>query len=326
MRKDEEEEARNQKERDADGSAHKGSKVLDQALIERIENEILQRKPQVRWDEVAGLEFQKSTIMELVIWPLKRPDLFRGVRAMGKGLLLFGPPGTGKTMIGKCIASQCDATFLSISAASLTSKWAGEGEKMVRALFEVARNNVPAVIFIDEIDSLLSQRSDTEHEGSRRIKTEFLVQLDGADTDKEERILLVAATNRPQELDDAARRRLERRLYIPLPETSARRTIILGAIADISHSLDSAQIDAICERCAGYSGADVSNLCREAALGPMRDLRGQDIQTIRVDELRSVTFEDFEKAFMLARPSVSPGDIKAYEEWDAIYGCRPQRS
>ena len=123
------------------------------------------------------------------------------------GLLLFGPPGTGKTLIGKCIASQSGSTFFSISASSLTSKWIGEGEKMVRALFAVARVHQPSVVFIDEIDSLLSQRSESEHEASRRIKTEFLVQLDGATTEGEERILVVGATNRPQELDEAARRR-----------------------------------------------------------------------------------------------------------------------
>ena len=122
-------------------------------------------------------------------------------------MLLFGPPGTGKTLIGKCIASQSGSTFFSISASSLTSKWIGEGEKMVRALFAVARVHQPSVVFIDEIDSLLSQRSESEHEASRRIKTEFLVQLDGATTEGDERILVVGATNRPQELDEAARRR-----------------------------------------------------------------------------------------------------------------------
>jgi SpoVK/Ycf46/Vps4 family AAA+-type ATPase len=119
---------------------------------------------------------------------------------------------------GKCVASQSKSTFFSISASSLTSKWVGDGEKMVRALFAVARCHQPAVIFIDEIDSLLSQRSETEHESSRRIKTEFLVQLDGATTDSEERLLVIGATNRPQELDEAARRRFVKRLYIPLPE------------------------------------------------------------------------------------------------------------
>lgn len=125
--------------------------------------------------------------------------------------------------LGKCIASQAQATFFSISASSLGSKWIGEGEKLVRALFLYARSKQPSVIFLDEIDSILKKRSDSEHESTRRLKTEFLVQLDGAyTTDEKDRVLLVGATNRPQELDDAARRRFTKRLYIPLPEVNVR--------------------------------------------------------------------------------------------------------
>lgn len=190
-------------------------KNLEPKMVDLIMNEIMDHGPPVHWDDIAGVEFAKATIKEIVVWPMMRPDIFTGLRGPPKGVLLFGPPGTGKTLIGKCIASQSGATFFSISASSLTSKWVGEGEKMVRALFAVARCQQPAVIFIDEIDSLLSQRGDSEHESSRRIKTEFLVQLDGAATSSEDRILVVGATNRPQEIDEAARRRLVKRLYIP---------------------------------------------------------------------------------------------------------------
>ncbi|CAE1290842.1 FIGNL1 [Acanthosepion pharaonis] len=152
-------------------------KGIDPKIIELIMNEIMDHGPGVNWDDIAGLEFAKKNIKEIVVWPMLRPDIFTGLRGPPKGLLLFGPPGTGKTLIGKCIASQSKSTFFSISASSLTSKWVGEGEKTVRALFAVARCHQPTVIFIDEIDSLLSQRNDNEHESSRRIKTEFLVQL-----------------------------------------------------------------------------------------------------------------------------------------------------
>ncbi|EPY85514.1 fidgetin-like protein [Camelus ferus] len=194
-------------------------------------NEVMDQGPPVSWDDIAGLEFAKATIREVVVWPMVRPDIFTGLRGPPKGILLFGPPGTGKTLIGKCIASQSGATFFCISASSLTSKWVGEGEKMVRALFAVARCQQPAVIFIDEIDSLLSQRGDGEHESSRRIKTEFLVQLDGAATSAEDRVLVVGATNRPQEIDEAARRRLAKRLYIPLPEAPAREQIVTSLMS-----------------------------------------------------------------------------------------------
>ena len=173
-------------------------KNIDQKMIELIQNEIMDHGSPVTWNDIAGLEFVKTTVKEIVVFPLLRPDIFCGLRSPPKGILLFGPPGTGKTLIGsyfcgdkqqncitlkrfffsgKCIASQSKSTFFSISASSLTSKWVGEGEKMVRALFAVARVHQPSVVFIDEIDSLLSARSDTEHESSRRIKTEFLVQL-----------------------------------------------------------------------------------------------------------------------------------------------------
>ncbi|KAK9762222.1 Fidgetin-like protein 1, variant 2 [Basidiobolus ranarum] len=182
-------------------------KNIEPRMIEMIMNEIMDRSLSITWEDIAGLEHAKNTIKEIVVWPMLRPDIFTGLRGPPKGLLLFGPPGTGKTLIGKCIASQSGATFFSISSSSLTSKWVGEGEKMVRALFTVARCHQPAVIFIDEIDSLLTQRTDGEVEASRRIKTEFLIQFDGCGTTTDEdRILIVGATNRPQEIDEAARR------------------------------------------------------------------------------------------------------------------------
>ncbi|KAF5273488.1 hypothetical protein FQA39_LY07505 [Lamprigera yunnana] len=193
-------------------------KNIDPKMVELIKSEIMDNGAIVKWDDIAGLESAKTAIQEAVVWPLLRPDIFTGLRRPPKGILLFGPPGTGKTLIGKCVASHSKSTFFSISASSLTSKWIGDGEKMVRALFAVAVCHQPAVIFIDEVDSLLSQRSDTEHESSRRLKTEFLVRLDGATTDNDERVLVIGATNRPQELDEAARRRFVKRLYIPLPE------------------------------------------------------------------------------------------------------------
>ncbi|KAJ3387037.1 Fidgetin-like protein 1 [Entophlyctis sp. JEL0112] len=150
-------------------------KNIDPAMVETIMNEIVDGGKDVSWEDIAGLEHAKQVITESIIWPMKRPDIFCGMRAAPKGLLLFGPPGTGKTLIGKCIATQSGAKFFSISSSSLTSKWVGDGEKLVRALFAVARVNQPSVIFMDEIDSLLTQRTDGENEASRRIKTEFLV-------------------------------------------------------------------------------------------------------------------------------------------------------
>lgn len=149
-------------------------KNIEPHLIEAIKNEIMDNGKSVAWDDISGLFRAKAIIKETIVMPQLRPDLFTGLRRPPKGILLFGPPGTGKTLIGKCIASQSNSKFFSISAATLNSKWIGEGEKMVRALFSVAAALQPSVVFIDEIDSLLSQRSDTEHESSRRLKVNKL--------------------------------------------------------------------------------------------------------------------------------------------------------
>ncbi len=232
--------------------------------------------------------------------------------------MLFGPPGTGKTLIGKCIASQAKATFFSISASSLTSKWVGEGEKLVRALFAVARCNQPAVIFIDEIDSLLTQRTDGEFEASRRIKTEFLVQFDGAGTSSEDRILIIGATNRPQEIDEAARRRLVKRLYIPLPDYPARLQIVQNLLGGQKHDLTDADLASVCNQADGYSGSDMDNLCREAALGPIRSIK--DILMVTQDAVRPIRLDDFTKALTQVRASVSQTDLAGYLEWNRQFG------
>ncbi|XP_046384323.1 fidgetin-like protein 1 [Ischnura elegans] len=295
-------------------------KGIDPKMVELIQNEIIDSGTPVDWSDIAGLEFAKTTIQEIVVWPLLRPDIFYGLRGPPKGILLFGPPGTGKTLIGKCIASQSKSTFFSISASSLTSKWIGEGEKMVRALFAVARCHPPAVIFIDEIDSLLSQRNETDHESSRRIKTEFLVQLDGAATAEDERILVIGATNRPQELDEAARRRLVKRLYIPLPEREARRQIVVKLMSNQRNSLSLSDIDEVADLTDGYSGADMKNLCREAALGPIRSIKFEDMEHIQPDQVRPVILADFKAALSQVRASVSSKDLDQYISWNKQYG------
>ncbi|XP_018413557.1 PREDICTED: fidgetin-like protein 1 [Nanorana parkeri] len=296
-------------------------KNIEPKMIELIMSEIMDHGPPLNWDDIAGLEFAKTTIKEIVVWPMLRPDIFTGLRGPPKGILLFGPPGTGKTLIGKCIACQSGATFFSISASSLTSKWVGEGEKMVRALFTVARCHQPAVIFIDEIDSLLSQRGESEHESSRRIKTEFLVQLDGATTSSEDRILVVGATNRPQEIDEAARRRLVKRLYIPLPEASARKQIVVSLMSREHCSLTEQEVESIVIQADGFSGADMTQLCREAALGPIRSIQAMDIATITAEQVRPISFIDFQNAFQVMKPSVSKKDLELYENWNKTFGC-----
>ena len=308
------------KEEEPDEPVDERFKNIEPKMIELIKNEIMDCGSPISWDDIAGLEHAKRIIKEIVVFPMLRPDIFTGLRRPPKGILLFGPPGTGKTLIGKCIASQSKSTFFSISASSLTSKWVGEGEKMVRALFAVAQVEQPSVVFIDEIDSLLCQRSETEHESSRRMKTEFLVQLDGAATGAEDRILVIGATNRPYELDEAARRRLVKRLYVPLPELEARAQIIRNLLKSERHDLTPEDVYEIARLANGYSGADMTNLCKEASMGPIRSIPFEQLEGISKDDVRKVTLHDFKEALDAIRPSVSQKDLAVYIDWDRTYG------
>lgn len=225
---------------------------IDEAAAKQILNDIVVQGDEVRWSDVAGLEIAKNALRETVVYPFLRPDLFMGLREPARGMLLFGPPGTGKTMLARCVATESKSTFFSISASSLTSKYLGESEKLVRALFGLARMLAPSIIFVDEIDSLLSQRSGSgEHEATRRIKTEFLIQWSDlqraaagkevSDKDKERgdanRVLVLAATNLPWAIDEAARRRFVRRQYIPLPEPATRETQLRTLLGQQKHDL-----------------------------------------------------------------------------------------
>lgn len=258
---------------------------------------------------------------------------------------LFYP--TGKTLIGKAIAYESGATFFSISASSLMSKWTGESERLVKTLFAVASYREPAVVFIDEVDSLLTQRSSEENEASRRLKTEFLVQLDGAATPTD-RVLVVGATNRPHELDEAARRRFvkvgarrgatflltfvlfispvfksfcvgHQKLYIPLPEATGRRELIKNLLSKNFNTVSGDDIEQIVERTAGFSGADLRSLCQEAAMGPIRE-SVRNISRIDESELPPISFAHFGSALRSIRPSVAQKDLDLYVQWNAEFG------
>eukprot|EP01038_Epipyxis_sp_PR26KG_P004218 gene4218-5994_t len=296
--------------------------MFEKALVERIEADIVHRGQPVLFQDISGLNFAKKCVTELICWPMLRPDLFQGLRALPRGLLLFGPPGTGKTLIGKAIAHQAGATFFSISASTLTSKWIGEGEKTVRVLFAVASYRQPSVVFLDEVDSLLCQRSSEENEASRRIKTEFLIQLDGAGTDQSARVVIVGATNRPYELDEAVRRRFVKRIYIPLPDAESREQLLLTLLRDIKHDLDQRDIDELVLKTDGFSGADIRSLSTEAAMGPVREIASLhgDLNKINIMDVPSITMRHFNAACSSVTPSVSPGDLQKYIEWNETFG------
>lgn len=239
-------------------------KGVDSKLVQTIMDEIIEGGQKVEFTDVAGNETAKQALKEMVILPAVRPELFTGLRTPARGLLLFGPPGNGKTLLARAVATECAATFFSISAASLTSKYVGEGEKMVRALFAVARELQPAIIFIDEIDSLLSERSQSEHEASRRLKTEFLIQFDGLPTgnSETERIVVMAATNRPYELDEAALRRFPKRVYVTLPDFDTRISLLSSLLQKQNSPLSAEELKTLARLTDGYSGSDLTALAR----------------------------------------------------------------
>ncbi len=243
---------------------------VDEQAAKQILNEIVVKGDEVHWDDVAGLDVAKNALKEAVVYPFLRPDLFMGLREPARGMLLFGPPGTGKTMLARAVATESRSTFFSISASSLTSKYLGESEKLVRALFQLAKALAPSIIFVDEIDSLLSSRAGSgEHEATRRIKTEFLIQwsdlaraaagrepvVDVNDEGDENggvkgdasRVLVLAATNLPWAIDEAARRRFVRRQYIPLPEGNVRAKQLRTLLGHQKHCLTDGDIERLVE-------------------------------------------------------------------------------
>jgi len=295
-------------------------KGVDSKLAMIILDEVVSNdKISVCWDDIAGLDEAKKALYEIVILPSLRPELFTGLRAPAKGLLLFGPPGTGKTLLAKAVAHESNAVFFSISASSLTSKYVGESEKLVRAMFAVARNLQPAVIFIDEVDSLLSARSENENEASRRLKTEFLVQFDGVGVVENDRVLIMGATNRPQELDEAARRRFTKRIYIGLPDGVTRQKMIQHLLDPHPHSFSKRDWEELQKVTEGYSGSDIAALAKEAAIEPIREL-GTRIKDIDERKVRPIILQDFIKASARIRASVSPESLRSYHDWNKDFG------
>ncbi|KAL5032151.1 hypothetical protein BDV3_000744 [Batrachochytrium dendrobatidis] len=289
------------------------------AMSHLILNEVIVDKPNVSWEDIVGLDAAKQALREIVVLPNLRPELFTGLRAPARGVLLFGPPGTGKTMLAKALAKESKATFFSISASTLTSKYFGEGEKMVRSLFEMAKQLQPSVIFIDEIDSILTERSESEHEASRRLKTEFLLQFDGIGSSSDDRVLVLGATNRPQELDEAALRRLVKRVYIPLPEATTRSALLVHLLKNHKHSLSEADVRRLVGASSGYSGSDLTAVAREASLGPIRVL-GDKLISTPTEDIRGITLGDFSHALKIIRPSVSASTIQIFEKWNLEKG------
>jgi len=314
----------------------------DGELIEMVEREVMEKNPNVKFEDIAELEGAKNTLKEAVLLPLLMPDFFRGIRRPWKGVLLYGPPGTGKTLLAKALATQGKTTFFNVSPTTFASKWKGESEKLVRILFEMARFYAPSTIFIDEVDSIGQKRGDGDNEASRKVMAEMLVQMDGVSGKldqedisieelKKNIVMVMGATNLPWDLDDALRRRFEKRVYIPLPNSVGRREMFNINMKGIQVE-DGIDMDKLVQLTDGYSGADIANVCREASLMQMRRklmktggklnftaIKLNPSKTL-IDELDApVTQNDFELAIKNISKSVSQNDIKKYEQFTEEY-------
>lgn len=306
---------------------------MNKDLIDALERDIVQRDPNVKWDDIAGCDDAKKLLKEAVVLPMIMPEFFRGIRRPYRGVLMVGPPGTGKTMLAKAVATECKTTFFNVCSSSLTSKYHGESEKLVRLLFEMAHFYAPSTVFIDEIDSVCSKRgASNEHEASRKVKSELLVQMEGVSTtqnaasgdDPSKMVIVLGATNFPWDIDEALRRRLEKRIYIPLPDEGGRLSLLKINLKEVPLD-DDVNLAEIAENLNGYSGADVTTVCRDASMMGMRrkidGLSIEQIQAIPKDELNlPAKMIDFLEVLKKVSPSVSKNDLIKYEEWMAEFG------
>ncbi|XP_051151267.1 uncharacterized protein LOC127265497 isoform X2 [Andrographis paniculata] len=330
------------------GPASKNETPPDNEFEKRIRPEVIPAgEINVTFADIGALDDIKQSLQELVMLPLRRPDLFGGgLLKPCRGILLFGPPGTGKTMLAKAIAKEAGASFINVSMSTITSKWFGEDEKNVRALFTLASKVSPTIIFVDEVDSMLGQRNRAgEHEAMRKIKNEFMAHWDGLLTKTGERILVLAATNRPFDLDEAIIRRFERRIMVGLPSMANRERIlrVLLSKEKTHQELDYAELARMTE---GYSGSDLKNLCITAAYRPVREVikqerlnneasmdrtkkgqkhgdnSGREGKKERAITVRPLDMKDFKEAKnQIAASFAAGGSVMAeLKQWNELYG------
>jgi len=298
-------------------------------------------KPQdvaVAFDSIGGLDDAKKALREAITYPLKYPSLYQdGVaREACKGVLLFGPPGTGKTMLAKAVATEGGAAFLAIDASSIENKWLGESEKNAKAVFSLARRLAPCVVYIDEVDAVLSSREggdDTSHGTLTSVKTTLMQEWDGLRT-TQDRVVVIGSTNRPYDLDEAVLRRMPRRILVDLPDLQTREEILRVTLRD-NNVDDDVDLTILAKKLDGYSGSDCKEICREAivrisheharkldALSASDELDGACVAALDPPPLRAACMADFEKAIERLSASVAEQgpEMGKVLEWNAQYG------
>jgi vacuolar protein-sorting-associated protein 4 len=295
----------------------------EQEIIDSISGTILTESPDVKWTDIAGLAGSKQALREAIVLPIMKPNLFTGARKPWSGILLFGPPGCGKTLLARAAATECKATFFSVSSADLLSKWLGESEKLISSLFKVARIKAPSLIFMDEIDSVATKRGEGhEGGGERRVKTQLLAEIQGIKSGSKKPLLVLGATNRPWDIDTAMLSRFEKKVYVPLPDLTARVGIFKIHTAGINMAVTEEDFIELGVRSEGYSGRDISNVCREVIMIPIRELDMEGLLENSDQEVivRDIKLHDFMKTLKKVKPMTTDSALDQYDQWATDFG------
>jgi len=333
------------------GGGNKGDGAKDgeeDELKKALEGVIVREKPNIKFEDVAGLENAKRALYEAIILPIQFPNMYEKMNIdPHKGILMYGPPGTGKSYLAKACAAESDCTFFSVSSSDLMSKFQGESERLIKTLFEMAREEKPSIIFIDEIDSLCGSRNEGQSESSRRVLTEFLVQMQGVGNDNKG-VLVLGATNLPWGLDSAIRRRFVKRILIPLPDDDARRSLVIHSVKKTKLEINDEQIDLCVKKTEGFNSSDVVNLINDAKYAPLRRITGakffkkegskwkpvsnhqknepgveeHKLIDFKEDDIiyPEMEFADLEESLHRFKPSVNAEDVKKCDDWTAEFG------